>query len=322
MDHCSEKTFTLSARFTRRHLIGASIGASVLAGSSRFGKDVFADEGLTIVATIGQIADPVANIVGEHGAVSGLMGPGIDPHLYSPTVGDVRSLESADVILYGGLDLEGRMGDTLTHLSRQGTRVLAISETVDTELFIQEGENAFDPHLWFDVTLWTEALSSIVPVLIETESNHEIATAFENNWNTYAQELAHLDEYVVDKVNQIPEDQRVLVTAHDAFGYFGSRYGFEVYGIQGMNTASEASAGDIQTLADFLTEHQIPAIFVETSIPPSTIEALQKATESRGWDVSIGGELFSDAMGEEGTPEGTYIGMIKHNIDTISSALT
>lgn len=272
-----------------------------------------------MVATIGQIADPLTNIVGDVGDVSELMGAGTDPHLYNPTAGDIRLLENANVILYGGLDLEGRMGDTFEHLSRQGKTIVAVCETVDRSLLIQEAENAFDPHLWFDLSLWSTALSSVPQTLADLDE--ENAETYLQNWEAYAMLLEELDAYVMEQVETVPEQQRVLVTAHDAFGYFGERYGFEVYGIQGMSTASEASAADIQDMADFLTEREIPAIFVESSVPHSTIEALEKATESRGWKVSIGGELFSDAMGEQGTPEGTYEGMIRHNIDTIAAAL-
>lgn len=306
--------------FTRRRLLQAGAGTAFVLGAAQAPKRVFANNGVNVVTTLGQIADPVANIVGESGTVTALMGAGTDPHLYKPTAGDISRLEEANIVLYGGLELEGRMGDTLAHLARQDKTVVAVSETVDTSRLIQEADEAWDPHLWFNVELWRDALSSIPDVLAEKDPDNE--DLFQQNWEDYAQTLTELDEYVMEQSEQIPESQRVLVTAHDAFGYFGDRYGFEVHGIQGMSTATEASASDIQDLADFLTERNIPAIFVESSVSHSTIEALREATNSRGWKVSIGGELFSDAMGEDGTPEGTYEGMVRHNIDTIVAALS
>lgn len=310
----------INQKASRRRFMQAAGIVALASATATLPLGAFAESNVSVVTTIGQIADPVSNILGDGGEVTALMGAGTDPHLYKPTAGDIRRLESANVILYGGLHLEGRMGDTLQHLSGQGKAVLAVSEAVDTSLLIQEGEDAFDPHLWFDVSLWETALSSIPKVLADTFPDN--ANLYHQNWEEYAQTLTDLDTYVVEQIDRIPEEGRVLVTAHDAFGYFGERYGFEVYGIQGMSTASEASAGDIQELADFLTDRQIPAIFVESTIPHSTVEALQQATNSRGWDVSIGGELFSDAMGEDGTPEGTYEGMIRHNVDTIVNALS
>ncbi|MCO5216613.1 MAG: zinc ABC transporter substrate-binding protein [Thermomicrobiales bacterium] len=307
----------MSPRFTRRYLFGAIGTSAVLASSLRIPAGAQSD-GLAITTTIGMIADAVRNIGGDHVNVTSLMGPGVDPHLYKPSAGDIAKLESADAIFYGGLHLEGRMVDVLEQLLDRGAAGAAVLETLDSDQLI-ETDGAPDPHVWFDVALWGEALASIPTVLSELDTSN--TSTYEDNWASYKSTLTELDTYAEEQIGTIPEEQRVLVTAHDAFNYFGRRYGMEVRGIQGMSTASEAGAKDIQELADFLSERQIKAIFVESSVPHDTIEALQKACESRGWPVAVGGELFSDAMGDEGTPEGTYVGMVRHNVDTIVAAL-
>lgn len=176
-----------------------------------------------------------------------------------------------------------------------------------------------DPHIWFDVSLWALALDGVIARMAETFPDD--AETFQTNGAAYRTELEALDAYVREQAARVPEAQRVLITAHDAFAYFGQAYGFEVRGLQGISTASEAGAGDVQALIDFIVERQIGAIFVESSVSPATIEAVREGCRARGWDVVIGGQLFSDAMGEAGTPEGTYIGMVTHNIDTIVGAL-
>lgn len=276
---------------------------------------------LRVVSTIGMIRDAVERVGGDHVESIGLMGPGVDPHLYRATAGDVRTLERADLVFYGGLELEGRMTDIFVKMARRGTPTFAVSERVpETDLLEPpEFEGKFDPHIWFDVLLWKRAVEVIRDALIDARPKH--AEVFRRNADTYLKELDDLHRYVLQRAAEVPEAQRVLVTAHDAFGYFGRRYGFEVVGIQGTSTATEAGAGALRSLADLIARRKIKAIFVESSVPPATIEALQKAVRSRGWDVAIGGELFSDAMGQDGTPEGTYVGMVRHNIDTIAKAL-
>lgn len=308
-----------SSSLTRRRLIQRGAGIIVAGMALPAIRPAFASERLRITSTVGMIADPLSQIGGDLVEISQMMGAGVDPHLYKPSASDVSKLEQADVIFYGGLHLEGRMGDTLSHLEKSGTRTVAVSETVpEDQLLVLDGQP--DPHLWFDVALWQTALSVIPTTLAELDDAH--ADQYTLNWDTYSSSLTELDDYVTQQAATVPEEQRVLVTAHDAFGYFGRRYGFEVRGIQGMSTATESSARDIQDTADFLTDRKIPAIFVESSIPHDTIKALQAACSSRGWEVAIGGELFSDAMGDDGTPEGTYEGMVRHNIDTIVAALT
>jgi manganese/zinc/iron transport system substrate-binding protein len=275
---------------------------------------------INIVATVGMIGDLVTNIGGERVVVSTLMGPGVDPHLYKASAGDVPKLERADVIFYGGLELEGRMTDIFMKLA--ATRpTIAISDKVPRERLRKaaEFEGKYDPHIWFDVTFWQYAAQQVTDELARIDPGS--AELYRRNLQAYDAELAKLHEYVKEQIETIPAQSRVLITAHDAFGYFGAQYGVEVHALQGTNTATEAGAADVQALADFIAERNIKAIFIESSVPQSTIEAVQAAVEARGKQVKIGGQLFSDAMGQAGTPEGTYIGMVRHNVDVIVSAL-
>ena len=272
------------------------------------------------VATVGMVADAVRNVGGERVQVTTLMGPGVDPHLYVPSEGDVRRLGDADVIFHNGLHLEARLGDVLKRMpGTVGT--YAVAEVIDSSSLLapDEFQGAYDPHVWFDVSLWMLVVDRIRDALIERDAAN--ADLYRANADAYRAQLADLHAHVSAQANSIPVQQRVLITAHDAFNYFGRAYGFEVRGLQGISTASEAGAADVQELARFIAERQIAAIFVESSVPPRTIEAVQEAVRSRGWDVTIGGELFSDALGQDGTLAGTYVGMVRHNIDTIVAAL-
>ena len=273
-----------------------------------------------VVATIGMITDIVKNVGGKHVEVTGMMGPGIDPHLYKPTPKDVQRLSSADIIFYNGLHLESKMGDILAKMSGD-TVTVAVTDTVDRSLLLTppEYEGLYDPHLWFDVKLWMETVGKVRDALSEFDSDNTVL--YWSNAERYLAKLTELDEYIKSQVERVPPQQRVLVTAHDAFNYFGKAYGFEVRGLQGISTATEAGIADVQELATFIAERRIPAIFVESSVSSRSLEAVQAAVKSKGFDVKIGGELFSDAMGSAGTPEGTYIGMVRHNIDTIVGAL-
>lgn len=276
---------------------------------------------IRVTTTIAQLADAVGNIGGDRVDVTALMGPGVDPHLYSPSSSDIGLLGEADMVAYVGINLEGRMIDVLEQLPQLDVPAVAVGEAVpeDTLLFPDPDDDNPDPHIWFSVPRWSIAVEALRDAMIEQfPDDIEI---FETNAAAYLEELETLDAYIREQTGTVPEEQRVLITAHDAFGYFGVEYGYEVFGIQGLSTASEAGAGDIQDLADMIAERQIPAIFVESSVSPSTIEALREAVLSRDWEVVIGGSLYSDAMGDEGTPEGTYIGMVTHNIDTITAAL-
>jgi len=280
-----------------------------------------APDPIRVTTTVGMIADIVRNIGGERVDVTALMGPGVDPHVYKPTAGDVGRLDNAQIIFYGGLELEGRMTDIFEKIGRAGKPTYAVSESIPEHLLhpLDGTTNHHDPHIWFDVTLWQIAVDSVLQRLSEFSPGD--ANYFAERAAVYHAELDALDAYIRQQVATIPEQQRVLITAHDAFGYFGSQYGFEVKGVQGISTSSEAGTADIQELVDFIVERQIPAMFVESSVSPATIEAVQAAANARGWQVDVGGELFSDAMGESGTPEGTYIGMVTWNIDTIAAAL-
>ncbi len=275
-------------------------------------------ETIRVVSTVGMIADAVERVGGDRVEVDGLMGPGIDPHLYKASEGDVRRLERADVIFYGGLHLEAKMADVLERIGeRRLTR--AVTDGMPRSGLISVGNGQYDPHVWFDVDLWKGAVREIRDTLASVDPAH--AAGYRERAAAYLDELTALDADVRRKSATVPPAARVIVTAHDAFGYFGRRYGFEVVGLQGISTASEAGAKDVQRLADLIATRRIPAIFVESSVSPRTIEAVKEAVRARGFDVEIGGSLFSDAMGSAGTPEGTYVGMVRHNADTITSAL-
>ncbi len=275
---------------------------------------------LKAVCTIGMITDMVQRVAGEHAVVEGLMASGVDPHLYKASEGDVQKLGAADIIFYNGLNLEGKMGDILVKMSR--TRpVIAVTEDIPLDLLREPPEFAghYDPHVWFDVSLWARTVDAIARSLSERDPAH--ASDFARNAAALKAELAALDSTVIERIATIPSDQRVLVTAHDAFGYFGQRYGLEVIGLQGISTSAEAGLADVERVVDLILSRRIRAIFVESSVPRRTIEAVQAACRSRGHEVAIGGELFSDAMGAPGTPEGTYTGMVRANVETIVNAL-
>ena len=278
---------------------------------------------IRIVTTIGMIADLAKNIGGEMVEVTSLMGTGVDPHLYKASAGDVTLISEADLILYNGLHLEAGMSGVLERLSDQKpNQVLAVTKNIDRSKLTAPPEfaGAYDPHVWFDVTLWTDVAETIHNALVLLMPSAE--AHFQSLAKKYILQLEALHIYVQEKATQIEPSKRVLVTAHDAFGYFGQAYEFEVRGLQGISTATEAGTADVRKLAQFIADRKIPAIFVESSVPRQSIEAVQAAVQARGFEVQIGGELFSDAMGNPNTKEGTYIGMVQHNIDTISDGLT
>lgn len=273
-----------------------------------------------VVATTGQIADVVKAIGGEHLEVTTLMGPGVDPHLYKATQSDITKLDKAEVIFYNGLHLEGQMQDIFTQMAEEKT-VVAVGETVDEAMLLADKENPdlHDPHIWFDLEVWKEVVDSVGDTLAEEYPNFK--EDFEKNEAAYIEELDELSAYIEGRVQEIPESQRILVTAHDAFNYFGKSQGFEVRGLQGLSTDSEYGVKDVQNMVDFLVSNKIKAIFVETSVSDKAMKAVIEGAREKGQEITIGGELFSDAMGAEGTEEGTYTGMYKHNVDTIVDAL-
>jgi len=278
------------------------------------------DEPIEIVTTIAQIGDPISKIGGDLVRVDTLMGPSVDPHLYNPTQSDISKLDGADIVFYSGLNLEANMVEPLESISSEKT-VLAIGETLpeDTLLEDEEEPGAPDPHIWFDYNLWQDALDAAVEKLKEYAPEH--ADEFEEGKQDYFAQLEELDEGA-EKLQNIPSDQRILVTAHDAFNYFGKLHDIEVVGLQGISTESEAGVSDVNDTIAIIEEHKVPAIFVESSVNQDTINAVIEGAADNGIDVEIGGELYSDAMGEEGTEEGTYIGMYKYNVDTIYEALS
>ena len=276
---------------------------------------------IRVVTTIGMITDIVLRVGGERVQVAGLMGPGVDPHLYKASEGDVTRMAGADVIFYGGLHLEGKMTDVFERM-RGRILTVAVTDGIDRALLLRppEFQGAYDPHVWFDVTLWMKAVERVAETLAQLDPKS--GTTYRENARTYLEKLSELHEYVRKEAGRVPPSRRVIITAHDAFNYFGRAYGFEVRGVQGISTVSEAGTADIQALANLIVEKRVPAVFVETSVPPRTMEALKEAVRARGFAVEIGGNLYSDAMGDPGTPDGTYIGMVRHNIDTIVSALS
>jgi manganese/zinc/iron transport system substrate-binding protein len=276
---------------------------------------------LTVTVTTGMIADAVRNVGGNHVRVVALMGPGVDPHLYKATQGDLAKLREANIIFYNGLHLEGRMGEVFRTMAER-LPTIAVAESIPKELLRQppEFEGNYDPHVWFDVNLWIYVVQKIRDVLSEQDPAHRADYAA--NAAAYLEQLKQLDTYIREQIAKIPEPQRLLVTAHDAFGYFGRAYGIEVMGIQGISTASDYGLQDLNQLAEILANRKVKAVFVETSVSPRSVEALVEGTRAKGHDIKIGGKLYSDALGEEGTPEGTYIGMVRHNVDTIVKALS
>lgn len=267
------------------------------------------------------VADIVRNVGGSHVAVTSLMGEGVDPHLYRASAGDVSRLNQADIVFYSGLHLEGKMSDVLERMA-QRKPVHAVSqklmEAKDPRL-LEIGDGYYDPHIWFDISLWREAVAHVGEVMAEYDPPN--TADYRRNTEQYLAELDELHAWTKEQIASIPEERRVLVTAHDAFHYFGRAYGIEVKAIQGVSTDTEAGVRKINELVEFIATRGIKAVFVETSVSDRKVQALVEGSRQRGHDVTIGGTLFSDAMGEAGTPEGTYLGMVRHNVDTIVGAL-
>src|SRR5688500_4331535 len=305
-----------------RGMTCAVLGGALLAAACSAAKGP-ADDGAAVhaVATTGMIGWVVAEVGGERVSVDALMGPGVDPHLYKATASDVRKLSDADVVFYNGLHLEAAMGEVLEEMSARRPTV-AVTRGIDTDSLLAPPEFAgnYDPHVWFDVAMWLRTVPVVRAALAEVDPDG--AALYERNAERVTEELRQLDAWVEQRVSQLDTAVRVLVTAHDAFNYFGRAYGFEVRGLQGISTASEAGTADVQQLSEMIAERRIPAVFVETSIPRRTIEAVQAAVRSRGFEVEIGGSLFSDAMGDPGTDAGTYPGMVRANVNTIVTALS
>ncbi|MEO1199074.1 MAG: zinc ABC transporter substrate-binding protein [Pseudomonadota bacterium] len=275
---------------------------------------------LSVVATTGMIADTAREVGRDLVDVRALMGPGIDPHAYRQTRTDIVALTEADLVLWNGLYLEAQMEEFLLELGTQSP-VVAIAEALPENLLIghDDYDDRFDPHIWMNPNLWSRAVIAVRDALINVAPEHE--EAFRANAEAHLAEVTELANYTTQVLSSVPAESRVLLSAHDAFNYFGSAYGFEVLGIQGISTESEAGLNRIAELVDMLVERDIRAVFVESSVSDRNIRALIEGAAARGHEVTIGGELFSDAMGEAGTYEGTYVGMIDHNATVISRAL-
>lgn len=282
----------------------------------------FTDRKMQVVATTNIIGDLVRQVGGDQVALTTLMGPGVDPHLYRASEGDVQTMAEADLVLYNGLHLEGKMTDVFAQMNRRSVPTSALAEeALPDSLLIPSSEYAssYDPHVWFDVELWSQVARHVGDVLAARDTAR--AETYRQNAAAYAQRLDSLDQYVASRAQRIPEQQRVLITSHDAFRYLGQAYDIEVRGLQGISTATEAGTRDVQSLADFVVDRRIPALFVESSVSPRGIEAVQAAVRDRGFEVELGGTLYGDALGDRGTRQGTYVGALRHNIDTIVEGL-
>lgn len=278
-------------------------------------------EGTSIVCTTGMLADAVQNLLLGVDSIelTALMGPGTDPHLYKANQGDVLALSRADLIIYNGLHLEGKMNEIFAKLP--DPKVYAAADQLPKKALINASDyaSAYDPHVWFDLNLWQGVVQSLSQRLIKLLPEHRSAISL--NTNNYQDRLKRLHSWAKNRVKEIPENQRVLITAHDAFKYFGKAYGLEVRGLQGISTTAEYGIGDISALADFIAGRKIKAVFVENSVDPRAIEAVMEAVQSRGSDLHLGGELYSDAMGAPNSEAGTFLGMFHTNVETIHKAL-
>ncbi len=282
------------------------------------------DYPIKVVCTTGQVAEMIARIGRDHVYVDNLMGPGVDPHLYRPIASDVRKLDEADAIFYNGLHLEGRMSDLFVQMARRKA-TFAVTEGLqdrnDTRLREPpEFAGMYDPHVWHDVALWSDCVRDMADALAKFDPPH--AEAYEKNATDYINELQEVDAYCKSEIAKIAEDRRVLVTAHDAFGYFGKAYGLEVHGLKGISTDEEKDVKHQEELQAMIIERKIPAVFVESAVAHRTVEALIEPCRAAGHDVKQGGELYADAMGPAGTPDSTYAGMIRHNVNTIVEGLS
>lgn len=318
-----KNTLRIKERIQMRKIISSILALSlmvVILGGCVKDNGTTNEEGKAkVVVTTTIIADVVRNIAGDLVEVEALMGPGVDPHLYKASAGDVSRMNKADMVIYNGLHLEGKMGEVFESI--KGKIIFAANENLaETELLdFETNPGYFDPHVWFDVQIWKGATERIAEGLKELDP--ENSKIYDENLAKYQTELDELDRYVRDRVEELDKDKRILVTAHDAFQYFGNQYGFEVRGLQGISTDAEVGTSDVRSLADFIVEKKIKAIFIESSVPQKNIEALQEAVKSKGFNVEIGGELYSDSTGNPGTDAESYIGTVKENIDTIVDAL-
>jgi len=276
---------------------------------------------INVVTTTSMLTDLVKNIAPTQINLQGLMGSGVDPHLYKASGGDVTKLANADLIIYNGLHLEGKLVEVFEKMHNKKTKTIAIANALNKNTLISSASFAsnYDPHIWFNIDYWVQATNYVVAQLSKIAPEHQIE--FQKNGKQYITQLKNLKTSLQNKIATLPQEKRVLVTAHDAFNYFGKSFNFEVVGLQGLSTATEAGVKDVQKLAQFIITKKVKAVFIESSVPKRTIEALQAAVKAQNHNVSIGGTLYSDALGNANTIEGTYIGMFKYNVNTIVNAL-
>lgn len=277
---------------------------------------------INVVATTQQIGDAVTNIAGDTVNLTTILGPGQDPHTHIPREGEVQTFSEANVIFYNGLNLEAQMNRIFEQMASTKTVVSIGDSMPEDRLLSWEYDNTklFDPHIWNDTTLWKQGVELIRDTLVEADPDN--AATYQENAETYLAEIDETHAYVLEQIGRIPAENRVMVTAHDAFGYFGNAYDIAVVGLQGISTESEASTADVRNLTDMIVEQNIPALFIESSINPRTLESVIEAAKARGHDVIIGGELYSDALGEPGSGADTYTGMLRHNAKTLADALS
>lgn len=273
---------------------------------------------IRVVCTTGMVADMVANVGGERVVIELLMGPDVDPHLFKASLEDVAKLRKADIICYSGLHLEGKMAEILDNLGKSKP-TFAVADSLQAKQFLKDDDKTLDPHLWFDVALWSQGAAGVAKVLADFDKAH--ADEYGQLATVYRKKLEALHEEVKKQIASIPPKQRVLVTSHDAFRYFGRAYGIEVKSVQGISTDAEPSVKDINDLVNFICRRSIKAVFVESSVPARSIRSVLEGCASRMHKVVEGGTLYSDALGKAGTPEATYEGMIRHNVETIVKAL-
>lgn len=271
-----------------------------------------------IVTTTGMIGDMIKNIAKDSAVVEAIMHPGVDPHLYKASQGDLKKIMDANYIFYNGLHLEGKLSEILEKQTAIKP-VVSLGDSLPKQHIIQLSTSTYDPHIWFDVNLWKQASEIALRNLIRL--NPENKSYYEANAQKYLNELNDLNNWVGSEISKIPQNKRVLITAHDAFSYFSKAYNIEVKGLQGISTLSEIGLRDVTNLVDFIIARDIPAVFVETSVSDKSLKAVQEGVRKQGKELAIGGNLYSDAMGQENTPEGTYVGMVKHNVNTIVKAL-
>lgn len=314
----------VGGRGAQRLLVTVVVGLLAVTGCTSApasGDEPIGDRRVRVTTTTNFITDTVSRIGGDRVEVTGLMGPGVDPHLYRASARDVKTLREADVIFYGGLQLEGKMADLLDDLAeRQPT--MAVTDDLPRDQLLAPAPGTteqYDPHVWFDVGLWQQVSRTIAATLGERDPAN--AGTYQANLEAYLTELTALDASVRQRLATIPAERRLLVTSHDAFEYFGRRYDLDVAGIQGISTAAEATTADVERVAELIAARGVPAVFVESSVPRQTIDALIAAAAQRGAQVRVGGELFTDAAGEPGTPEGTYVGMLQANADRVADGL-